>query len=217
MNSNIVEVTGIVIKSQPIGEQDKRITLLTRERGRLSFFAHGARRPGNSFMGVTRLFAYGTFHLYEGRDSYNLQAAEITNYFEDIPMNVENTCYASYFLELADYYAHEYVNEPQMLKLLYLSLTALSKPSLPHELTRRIFELRIMVIDGTYDPEPPEKEAGESCRFAWHYICTSPLEKLYTFNLSDSVMKELSANADRSLSRYVDRPIHSLQILKEML
>jgi DNA repair protein RecO (recombination protein O) len=215
INENVIEVTGMVIKSMPVGETDRRITLLTKERGKVAFFAHGARRTRNSFMGVTRLFAYGTFRLYENRDSFSLQSAEITNYFDTIPSDVETSCYGMYFLELADYYAHELQNEPQLLKLLYLSLTALTRPSIPHSLTRRIYELRIMVIDGAYDPEP-QKTAGEACRYAWHFICTSPLEKLYTFNLKEDVMEELSRNVDFTLSRYVDRPIHSLQILKDM-
>ena len=216
INSNLVEVTGMVIKSMPVGEQDKRITLLTRERGKLSFFAHGARRPGNPLMGVTRLFAFGIFRLYEGRDSYNLQSADISEYFDAVTGDMETTCYGTYFLELADYYAHEYANEPQLLKLLYLSLLALGRPSIPHTLTRRIFELRSMVIDGAYDPEPPG-EAGDTLKYTWHYICTAPQEKLYTFTLVPELLKELSAHVDISLSRYVDRPIHSLKILQDLI
>jgi len=40
------EVTGLVLKTMPIGERDRRVTILTREKGKLSCFARGAARPG---------------------------------------------------------------------------------------------------------------------------------------------------------------------------
>ena len=78
----------MVIKSSPVGEMDKRLVILTRERGKITAFARGARRPGNQLMGVSRPFAFGQFSLYEGRDSYTLQSAEITNYFEDLALDM---------------------------------------------------------------------------------------------------------------------------------
>ncbi len=38
-------------------------------------------------MGVTRPFVFGTFKLYEGRDAYNLQGADVLNYFAEIPLD----------------------------------------------------------------------------------------------------------------------------------
>ncbi|KAB0576969.1 DNA replication and repair protein RecO [Fusobacterium naviforme] len=213
MRNGVIEVTGMVLSVMPVGERDRRVALLTLEQGKLSFFARGAGRPGSPFMGVTRPFAYGKFSLFQGRDSYTLEGAEIANYFESLTLDVESTCYGTYFLELMDYYNREYAPEPRYLKLLYFSLLALQKPALPRELTRRIFELRSMVTDGSYDPEPPLR-SGEGCAYTWHYICTAPLEKLYTFAISEESLAELGENVDASLHRYVDRTLHSLEILK---
>ncbi|MBQ7534519.1 MAG: DNA repair protein RecO [Stomatobaculum sp.] len=231
MRNGVQEVTGMVIKSMPVGERDRRVTLMTLEQGKLSFFAHGAGKPGNPFMGVTRPFSYGKFFLYQRRDSYSLESAEIANYFENLSGDLVTTCYATYFLELADYYAHEFAPEPGILKLLYLSFLALQKPSIPKPLTRRIFELRMMVIDGSYDPLPPlyrggrepasgDKEAAgagaSDCTYTWHYICTAPLEQLFRFNVTEGILTELGRNVDASLRKYADRQFHSLEILEMM-
>jgi DNA repair protein RecO (recombination protein O) len=74
----------------------------------------------------------------------------------------------------------------------------------------------MLVTDGAYDPEPPLRDS-DLCRYTWHYICTSPLEKLYTFTVTEEILKELGDNVDASLFRYVDREIHSLKVLKAML
>lgn len=215
MKNGISEVSGMVIKSMPVGERNKRVTLLTLESGKLSFFVRGAEKPGNPFMGLTRPFSYGKFRVIMGNDANTLESAEISNYFTFLTDDMELTCYGAYFLELADWCAHEYAPEPALLRVLYRALTALGKPAIPRDLVRRIFELRTLVIDGAYDPEPPLRNA-ELCRYTWNHIISAPEEKLFTFTVTDEILAELSENVDASLKRFVDRKMNSLEILKQM-
>ena len=124
-------MTAMVLKSAPVGDFDKRLVLLTRECGKITAFARGAKRPGNMLMASSRPFAFGTYRLLEGRDAYNLQSAEITNYFEGLSQDVELSCYGQYFLEIADYYSRENLDGSSMLLLLYQTLRALLKPQSP--------------------------------------------------------------------------------------
>ena len=100
------------------------------------------------------------------RDRYG---AEIENYFDGLEKDVESACYASYFTEFADYYGREGIRGTEMLKLLYQSFRALLKQSLPNRLVQRIFELKIMVINGEYT-EQPQTEVSDSARYAWEYV-----------------------------------------------
>ena len=102
-----IALTGLVLIAAPIGESDKRLVLLTRERGKVTVFARGARRPGNPFLAAANTFAFGTFYVKEARTAYQLVQTEIRNYFREITEDVEAACYGSYFLEFADYYARE--------------------------------------------------------------------------------------------------------------
>ncbi len=211
----IVELTGMVIKTMPIGEYDRRITLITKERGKVSAFVKGARHQSRGLLGNTLPFVYGIFRFYEGRNSLSLCSAEIIKYFDEVKADIQRTCYGSYFLELADYYGREYLPEQDALKLLYVALLALTKASIPYKLTRRIFELRIMAINGEYDPMPEELK-DEAAKYAWHFIINTEIVKLYTFNLSNKAFFEIEKCIDRMMNKFIDKNMHSLEVLKEV-
>ncbi len=145
-----IKVMGMVISSSPIGENDKRIVLLTKEKGKISAFVRGARRPGNHLMAASDSFAFGAFYLFPGRDSYTLVNAEISNYFRELAADITTTYMAYYFLELAEYYAVENVDGSAMLNLIYASFKAMLNGKVDIHLIRYIYELKILMINGEY-------------------------------------------------------------------
>lgn len=208
----LVEVTGLVLKSEAIGEYDKRVVLLTLERGKISCFARGARKPGNRFMAATNPFCFGDFKLFEGRSSYSLNEALISNYFEDMRADYEAALYGMYFLELMDYYTRENNDERELLKLLYQSLRALNNDNLPNSLIRRVFELKTLILEGEY----PGVEAGSFMEPTYHaleHILNSPIQKLYTFKVSEEVLAQLASYSTYLMNKYTDRSFKSLEIL----
>ena len=125
-------------------------------------------------------------------------------------------CYGMYFAEVADYYCQENNDEREMLKLLYQSLRALCAPSLPNELIRSIFELKSIAVNGEYPGAPGGRSLEESTLYALNYIAESPVEKLYTFTVSDKVLSELSQIASEYRRRFMGRSFKSLEILKTL-
>lgn len=211
-----VYVTGMILKQAPIGEYDRRVCLLTRERGKISAFARGARKPGSRLAAATSPFCFGTFKLYRGRDSYTVAEAEIQNFFEDLMTDYVGACYGMYFAEVADYYTRENNDERQMLKLLYQSLRAVCSPSFKNELVRCIFELKSIQVNGEYPGAPADLKLSDSALFALQYIEKSPVEKLYTFAVTDSVLAELQQVSAQYCRRFMDHSFKSLEILKTL-
>ena len=99
--SQEIKVTGMVLQAGNIGEYDKRIVLLTKERGRISAFARGAKKATSQYAAACQPFTFGEFSLYEGKNSFNLMWAGVENYFDTLKKDLDLIYYASYFCELA--------------------------------------------------------------------------------------------------------------------
>lgn len=211
-----ISVTGMVLKQTPIGEYDRRICLLTRERGKISAFAKGSRKPGNRLAASTNPFSFGTFKLYIGKNSYTIQEADVKNYFEELRTDYVGAYYGMYFVEVMDYFTRENNDERDMLKLLYQSMRALCAPALPNPLVKCIFELKAIVVNGEFPGIPQDRVLEESTIYALHYIAESSIEKLYTFNVTDRVLGELQEIAQEYMNRFTDREFKSLEILKTL-
>lgn len=213
---DFIWVTGIVLKQTPIGEYDRRICLLTKEKGKISAFARNARKPGNRLTAATNPFTFGKYKLYPGRDSYTVSEVEIHNYFEELMTDFVGAYYGIYFCEIADYYTRENNDDREMMKLLYQSLRALCVKAIPNELIKPVFELKSLVVNGEFPGVPGDKKLDPSTIFAIEYIASSSIEKLYTFTLKENVLRELKNIADDYRAKYMDRDFKSLEILKTL-
>ena len=212
--TDTVTLAGIVLSSMPVGEADRRLLLLTREYGKISCFARGARKPTSPLVGVSRPFSFGSFTIYPGRNSFSLQSAEISDYFEAITKDVSKTAYGSYFLELCSVFSHENLDGTALLKLLVLSLRALLNPHIPDALVRRIFELRVLTEEGVA-PEFHEGENGlsKSAAYALNYVEHAEPGKLFSFTVTEEVLSEMGQRIDPVLTDYVSRPLPAREML----
>ena len=187
------ELTGMVLSAAPAGEYDRRIVLLTKERGKISAFARSARKPG----------------------SVRCVSANVKNYFAKLKQDFTGAYYGFYFMEFADYYGRENLDAGDMLNLLYISLLALENEKLPDRLVRYAFEVRLMVQGGEFPQEvTQDKNLHPAARYAFYYMITAPLNRLFSFSVTDEVMEEIAGRQDQIRRKYVDRTFRSLEILK---
>lgn len=208
-------VTGIVIKTEPISEYDKRVVILTKEKGKISAFAKGCRKPGNRLMAAANPFSFGEFRLYAGKSSYNIMEANIQNYFESLRKDFEATYMGMYFLEVADYYTRENLDATELLRLLYQSLRALESKKYDNGFVRMVFEIKSIVINGEYPGLPTHKTYLDDTSYALTYIEKSTIEKLFSFEVSGEVLKELKQIAKIYCNRFHDRRFTSLDIIED--
>lgn len=207
-------VTGIVIKTEPISEYDKRVVILTKEKGKISAFAKGCRKPGNRLMAAANPFSFGEFRLYAGKSSYNIMEANIKNYFDGLRKDFDAAYMGMYFLEVADYYTRENLDATELLRLLYQSLRALESGKYDSAFVRMVFEIKSIVINGEFPGVPEHKEYLDGTAYALSYIEKSTIEKLFSFEVSKEVQSELIQIAKIYCNRFHDKRFASLDIIE---
>ncbi|MCR5268966.1 MAG: DNA repair protein RecO [Lachnospiraceae bacterium] len=211
-----VLVTGMILETGPVGDYDRRLVVLTKERGKITVFARGCRRPGNKHMAATNPFCFGRFKLYEGKTAYNLVDVEITQYFEELREDFEGAYLGMFFLELASYYARENNDEVELLKLLYQSVRAIVKKNLDNRLVRAVYEIKVLVVNGLFPGVPSDAKLLPATAYAVDFIVNTSVEHLYTFAVKEEVLAQLKELCDRYRKRFYDREFKSLKLLDEM-
>lgn len=216
--SETIGLNGIILSSQPVGEYDRRVVILTKERGKIACFARGARKPTSKLGGLTRVFSFGTFFVFEGRSSYNIHGAEIKNYFENVIKDYDATLYACYFCEIADYYGREGIESKDAINLLYGAISALKNPDLHPVLIKSVYEIRAVADQGECPPleeifKEPDRQFSENTIKAFNYVLTSVPEKLFKFTVGDETRETLEKISEKIIAYAIDKRLRSKEML----
>lgn len=79
--SNASTLTALVLRRWDQGESDRRLSVLTRERGRLNVVAKGARKGGSRLAGCSEPLTVSMMQLAEGkRQGFITQAQPVTSF-----------------------------------------------------------------------------------------------------------------------------------------
>jgi DNA repair protein RecO (recombination protein O) len=236
---------GQVLSATPVGDYDKRLVILTKEYGKITVFARGARRQNSMLMACSQPFTFGNFTVYRGKNAYNLMSAEVSNYFVELRDDIEAVTYGLYFCEFVDYYTKENQESTQILKLLFQSCRALTHKDLDKRMVRFVFELKLIYLNGEITPMNECIKCGakedyvgvsvengglvcsqcstgvsdiiklsQSAIYTLQYIMYSTIEKLYSFTVTEDVIKEIEFLMRCYIGRYIDRSFKSMEMLE---
>lgn len=154
-----IKTDGLTIRELNVGESDRIITLLTRDKGVVRASAKGARRPKNRLSSACRLFCYSRFTLYEGREKYIIDDAEPLEVFMGVRKELTRLALAQYFAELAGAVAPRDEPAEPFLRLLLNALHLLETGAKPPALLKAAFEMRLLTLAGYM----PDLVACEGC------------------------------------------------------
>ena len=143
-----IKTDGLIIKEQNIGEQDRLLTILTRDIGIIRVFAKNVRNIKSPKSSSTRLLCYSSFVIYKGRDTYSLNEVELKEMFIPLRKDIVKMSLAQYFCELALYFVDENMQSEMYLRLILNGLFVIGKGKKPLSLVKSAIELRILCIAG---------------------------------------------------------------------
>ncbi|MCR5108574.1 MAG: DNA repair protein RecO [Lachnospiraceae bacterium] len=209
-------VTGMILEASPVNDYDKRLVILTTDRGKITVFARGAKRQNSKLMASTDPFCFGDFKVSEGKSAYNLYDVEIKYYFEELRKDFEGAYLGMYFLEYASWYSRENSDDKELLKLLFQAVRALIKEDIDNRLVRAVYEIKILVVNGEFPGIPKNRELLYATRYTVDHIVSTPVNKVFSFRVSDKVLTELTELADDLRRRTCDRHFKTLDTLNSL-
>lgn len=144
-------VQGIVIRSMDYGEGNKIITLFTREQGKLSVVARGAKKVKSRYGSSAQLFTYGDYLFFKSGQLGTLNHAEIIEAFHKIREDLHKAAHASYLAELTDKMMGDQEGQPFLFEQLKASLQAIQEDKDLHIIVH-LYEMKMLMHAG-YTPE----------------------------------------------------------------
>ncbi len=147
----LYKTDAIILSDSELGDQDKIITLLSPQYGKIRAVAKGARRLKSRFAPAMQMLSYVTAVLYKSRrievDTFN--ECKINSSFLGIRNELMRLAYGYYFVELIMKFVRGAETPPFLFDLVLKMLSLLEKipkESLPALM--RSFELKMLTILG---------------------------------------------------------------------
>lgn len=147
----LLKVEGVVVRAMDYGEGNKIISLYTKEAGKLSVMARGAKKIKSRYAAVTQLFTYGQYVVYKGGSMGTLNAAEIIRSHQKLREDIRLTAFSAYIAEMYDKLMAEAEPSPNMFEQLLAAFASLEQDKEPEILTH-IVEMKMLALSG-YMPE----------------------------------------------------------------
>ncbi|MBR2152691.1 MAG: DNA repair protein RecO [Clostridia bacterium] len=147
-----VSTDALVIREQHTGENDRIVTLLTRDFGLIRAFATGSRKINNRNHAATQMLSYGKFVLYKTKDAWRVGEADPIATFFELRDDIKKLSLAQYFCEVAKVLTPEEDNSEEYLRLVLNCLQLTANDKYNQTIIKAVFELYILSLSG-YMPE----------------------------------------------------------------
>lgn len=145
----ILRTDGIVIREQTTGEQDRLVTILTREKGIIKGFVNGGRNPKNKNVAATGLLCYSDFSIEKTkRDIFVVKEATAKEVFFSLRENIVTLSLAQYFAELTYELGPREENSSEFLSLLLNAIFLVTQGKKDMRLIKSVAELRMLSLSG---------------------------------------------------------------------
>jgi recombinational DNA repair protein (RecF pathway) len=203
----------LILRCYKLGESDRIVVFLTRDRGKKRGVARNARQSRRRFGGALEPLTCGrvSYLERERRDLVRVDYVEQTR----SPMSAvdgEALSYASYFAELIDEWAQEAdANEP--LFRLGASMVDAMAAGVPIEPLARYFEHWLLRLQGVYEPD--DRMSAEAKVFLAAVRTCSPLA-VGRLTVSSATLREIEAAHRAIISLHLEKDLKSVRVLREM-
>lgn len=154
-----ISTEGIIFRQVKAAGGRRMILLFTKKYGKISAGSSLSEKGRSKAALALRPFTYGNYELYKGRESYNLNSAEVVRSFFRIGEDLDKYMSASFVLELTEKMLPEDLPQPGVFNLLAEFLAAMEKREKKHQTLVLAFEVKALAKLGSF----PELDRCARC------------------------------------------------------
>jgi DNA repair protein RecO (recombination protein O) len=203
----------LILRTYKLGESDRIVVFLTRDRGKKRGVAKNARQSRRRFGGGLEPMTFGRV-AYVERERRDLV---LVNYVEPTksPLAAASSDalgYVGYFAELLDECAPEADPNEGLFRLGASTVEAMAG-GVPIEPLARYFEYWLLRLQGVYRPDP---RASSGARAFLETARTSGPLVLADMTVSRGTLRELEVAHRTQLAMHLEKDLRSVKVLREL-
>jgi DNA repair protein RecO (recombination protein O) len=204
----------LVLRTYKLGETDRIVVFLTRDRGKKRGVAKGARRPRSRFVGSLEPLTEVRVAYFEKerRELVGLNYAEMRR--SPLALESEDALgYISYFAELLDEWAQDADADDRLYRLGASMLDGLAA-GVPVQPLARYFEYWVLRLQGVY-PEARDTLSEGAQRFLATARAVGPRDA-GCLQADDRVLRELESVHRSLIATHLEKTLKSDRVLRDL-
>jgi recombinational DNA repair protein (RecF pathway) len=203
----------LILRTYKLGESDRIVVFLTRDRGKKRGVAKNARQSRKRFGGALEPLTCGRIGYFE-RERRDLVRLEYVEPLRSplLAADPDALGYVSYFAELIDEWAQE-ADPNETLFRLGASMVDAMAAGVPIDPLARYFEYWLLRLQGVYEPDPRLSAGARG--FLDRARASSPFA-LCEIETPHRVLRELEAAHRALIAMHLEKDLKSIRVLREM-
>src|SRR5438093_217809 len=203
----------LILRTYTLGESDRIVVFLTRDRGKKRGVAKNARQSRRRFGGALEPMTYGTVGYME-RERRDLVRLDYVAPRRSPLSAVDGDAlgYVGYFAELIDEWAQE-ADPNETLYRLGASMVDAMAQGVPIEPLARYFEYWLLRLQGVYEPDA--RLSDEARRFLEAARGVSPFA-LGGVDVTRATLRERKGAQRALIESHLEKHLKSVRVLRDM-
>jgi DNA repair protein RecO len=203
----------LILRTYKLGESDRIVVFLTRDRGKKRGVAKNARQSRRRFGGGLEPMTYGRVGYVE-RERKDLVRLDYVEQLRSPLSAVDGEAlgYVSYFAELIDEWAQEADPNETLFRLGVSMVDAMAK-GVAVEPLARYFEFWLLRLQGVYELNPRLSADAQAFLAAVRQVTPTGLRHV---TVAPSTLHELEASHRALIARHLEKDLKSVRVLRDM-
>jgi DNA repair protein RecO len=203
----------LILRTYKLGESDRIVVFLTRDRGKKRGVAKNARQSRRRFGGGLEPLTYGRVGYVE-RERRELVRLDYVEQLRSPLSAIDGQAlgYVSYFAELIDEWAPEADPNETLFRLGVSVVEAIAK-GVPIEPLARYFEYWLLRLQGVYEVDAQLSSEARAFLAAVRQVTPVGLAHV---KVDPAVVRELEATHRALIAMHLEKDLKSVRVLREM-